>query len=257
MLNSFNWNTKNFNLQDSDIKQYLYNNTEYSESLSSSYFDYSKKMLNRIANNLPYIYKTKGTATSIDLLRTLFGIPSELVNIREYGSNDSLVNRDNYFDYEDIVYLTNFDKNQFINFDYSNNDYSYVNTFNTKIITQIDTNLYSPHFYVVTSSIEYAEEFTGFKTFELGFKFKTKNYDLNDKIPIVKKIRNNKIDWQIYIKKTKQSESGILIFDLHPFESQFTSSIKSDELPFLNGNFYTTMISRKILKNTVLIINRL
>lgn len=248
LLNSFNWNTTNFNFQSSEIKQYLFDNTEYSESLSSSYFDYGKKILNRIANNLPIIYKTKGTATSLDLLRTLFGIPSELINIREYGSSDLLVNKQNYFDYEDIVYLTNFDGDQFINFNITSSDYSYVKNYWYDVKKQLGSSVLPPRYYQLTSSRAISEEFTGFKTFELGFRFKIKDYDVNNKIPIVKKIRNNKIDWQIYIKKTKQNESGILIFDLHPYESEYTSSIRTEELPFLNGSFYTMMVTRDELE---------
>lgn len=248
LLNSFNWNTTNFNFQDSDIKQYLYNNTEYPELLSSSYFDYGKKILNRIANNLPILYKTKGTSTSLDLLRSLFGIPSELINIREYGSNDLLVNKQNYFDYEDIVYLTKFDNDQYLNFNITSSDYSYVRNYWFDIVNQSGFFSNPPRYFQKTSSRAIVEEFTGFKTFELGFKFKDKNYNLNSKIPLVKKVRNNKIDWQIYIKKTKQNESGILVFDLHPFESEYTSSIQSDELPFLNGNFYSLMITRDELE---------
>lgn len=238
LLNSFSWNTNNFKFQNSNISQYLFNNSEISSSLSSSYFDYGKKILNRFANNLPYIYKTKGTATSLDLIRSLFGIPSELIQLREYGSTDVNVNRQNYYDFEDIIYLTRIKDDRYIKFDYVHDDYTFI-TGSTLDYSGSSAGIF-------TSSREQTEIFTGYDTFEASFRFKSTNYKFNDKIPIVKKIRNNKIDWQVYIKKTQQTESGILIFDLHPPESSFTSSIVLDELPYLNGNVFTFMISRDI-----------
>lgn len=238
LLNSFSWNTNNFKFQNSGISQYLFDNTEISSSLSSSYFDYGKKILNRFANNLPYIYKTKGTSTSLDLIRSLFGIPSELIQLREYGSTDVNVNRQNYYDFEDIVYMTRIKDDRYIKFDYTDDEYTYITgpTFNYSGSAPT----------IFTSSRAQSEVFTGYDTFETSFRFKSIDYKFNDKIPIVKKIRNNKIDWQVYIKKTQQSESGVLIFDLHPPESNFTSSIKLDELPYLNGDVFTFMISRDI-----------
>ncbi len=42
----------------------------------------------RVLNALPQIYKTKGTEESIKLLLSCYGIPSNLLDIREYGNND-------------------------------------------------------------------------------------------------------------------------------------------------------------------------
>lgn len=238
LLNSFSWNTNNFKFQNSGISQYLFDNTEISSSLSSSYFDYGKKILNRFANNLPYIYKTKGTSTSLDLIRSLFGIPSELIQLREYGSTDVNVNRQNYYDFEDIIYLTRIKDGRYIKFDYTDPEY----------VSVVGDPLYysGSQANTFTSSRSQTEEFRGYDTFEASFRFKSKDYNFNDKIPIVRKIRNNKIDWEVYIRKTQQAESGVLIYDLHPPESNATSSIKLDELPYLNGNIFTFMISRDI-----------
>jgi hypothetical protein len=45
----------------------------------------SKEVWRRILNNLPYIYKTKGTSRSIKALLSAYGIPQTLLYIREYG----------------------------------------------------------------------------------------------------------------------------------------------------------------------------
>ena len=243
LLNSFSWDTDNFKFQNSNITQYLFDQSQHSGSLSSSYFDYGKRILNRFANNLPYIYKTKGTANSLELITSLFGIPTGLVQLREYGSTDVNVNRINYFDFESIVYLINIDSDKYITFNYSGSEYKYIQQPEYTITNSSSV----AHYYHVTSSRNINEVFNGFNTFELSFRFTDKNYYVDDIIPIVSKIRNEHVDWRVYIKKTRQTESGILIFDFHPLESKFTSSFKADELPYLNGNLFTFMITRDVV----------
>jgi hypothetical protein len=48
--------------------------------------DRNKLIWKRILNTLPFIYKTKGTAASINALISCFGIPKNLLKIKEYGS---------------------------------------------------------------------------------------------------------------------------------------------------------------------------
>lgn len=50
--------------------------------------DRTRAIRSRVLNSLPQIYKTKGTEESIKLLLSCYGIPSNLLDIREYGSND-------------------------------------------------------------------------------------------------------------------------------------------------------------------------
>jgi len=45
----------------------------------------TKEVWRRLINNLPYLYKTKGTARSIKALLTCYGIPTTILNIKEYG----------------------------------------------------------------------------------------------------------------------------------------------------------------------------
>jgi len=49
----------------------------------------TKEVWRRIFNNLPYIYKTKGTARGIKALLSAYGIPQTLLTIREYGGPDN------------------------------------------------------------------------------------------------------------------------------------------------------------------------
>ena len=236
LLNSFSWNIDIDKFTQSDLNQLYFNNTNIIGYNSASYFDYTKSILNRFANNISAIYKTKGTSNSFEMIRTLFGIPSGLLNIKEYGSADTFSNRDNYFTFDDIIYMTDFKDNNYLNFEHTSSDFTYVTS--SYFASGSNVNLF-------TSSIQYSSRFTGISTLEFSFRFKSKNYNFNDKIPLFSKRRNGKSDWNLYVKKTKQEESGLLVFDLHTPESGITSSLVSEELPLLNGNIFTLMLKRE------------
>jgi hypothetical protein len=239
LLNSLSWDKTNVKFNRSGINQLLFNNTETTGSLSSSYFDYAKSIFNRTVNNLSYIYKTKGNARSFDLIRSIFGISSDLIDIKEYTSPSVLINRNVYYDYDDIIYATKFDFDQYIKFNFDNPDYEYVLTSQW---TSGSTSLVGAT--QVTQS--YLEVFNGISTIEASFRITDYNrYTYKDKIPLIKKLRNKSVDWQVYLYKTKQEQSGKLIFELTPKEILTTSSLTSIELPYLNGDFYTFMIRRQ------------
>jgi hypothetical protein len=90
------------------------------------------------------------------------------------------------------------------------------------------------------------EIFTGVSTVETTFRLdQPTRYDFQDRMPIIKKLRNKKVDWQVYLKKSKQKQSANLIFELTPIEAGITSSISTIELPYLNGDFFTFMVTRE------------
>jgi hypothetical protein len=239
LLNSLSWNKTNVKFNRSGINQLLFNNTETTGSLSASYFDYAKSIFNRTANNLNYIYKTKGNARSFDLIRSIFGISSDLIDVKEYTIPSVLINQNVYYDYDDIIYATKFESDQFIKFDFKNQDYKYILSSQW---TSGSTSLVGAT--QVTQS--YLEVFDGISTIEASFRITDYDqYTYKDKIPLIKKLRNNSIDWQVYLYKTQQEQSGKLIFELTPIETLSTSSLTSIELPYLNGDFYTFMIRRQ------------
>jgi len=57
----------------------------------------------RVLNNLPYIYKSKGTARSIKALLSCYGIPSLFLKIREYGG-PTVVESPNKYEAERFIY---------------------------------------------------------------------------------------------------------------------------------------------------------
>ena len=57
----------------------------------------------RVLNNLPYIYKSKGTSRSIKALLACYGIPSVFLKIREYGG-PTVVDSPNKYETERFIY---------------------------------------------------------------------------------------------------------------------------------------------------------
>jgi len=45
----------------------------------------TKMVWRRIVNNLPYLYKTKGTIRSVRALLSIYGVPQTLISVKEYG----------------------------------------------------------------------------------------------------------------------------------------------------------------------------
>ena len=122
LLNNFNWDVTNFKFNKSDVNQLLFNNTQTTGTLSSSYFDYAKSIFNRITNNLSYIYKTKGTSTSFNLMQSIFGISTELIDVVEYSSPNILINKQQYYDFDDIIYATKYEEDQYIKFNFTGSE---------------------------------------------------------------------------------------------------------------------------------------
>jgi hypothetical protein len=87
---SFGWNLQNTR-QLGDIWQYkLGKNATGSYEQTGSLFSISQEdqtfgIWRRIVNNLPYLYKTKGTERSVKALLSIYGIPSTILSIKEYG----------------------------------------------------------------------------------------------------------------------------------------------------------------------------
>lgn len=90
VADSFGWKLTNSKKKDS-LWQYvtgLNANGNYLQSGSLptiSTEQYTLEIWNRIVNNLPYLLKTKGTRRSIQALMSCYGIPSTIINIKEYG----------------------------------------------------------------------------------------------------------------------------------------------------------------------------
>lgn len=87
---SFGWNLQNTR-QLSDLWLYQLgtsNSGSYASTgsmFSLSHKDQTQQVWRRIVNNLPYLYKTKGTTRSVKAIMSMYGIPQTLISIKEYG----------------------------------------------------------------------------------------------------------------------------------------------------------------------------
>ena len=73
--------------------------------------DYSNKVINNVLNNINYLYKTKGTQNSIKALLNCYGLPSNVLRIKEGQSNsleydDSILSNDAIISPIDVFNLT-------------------------------------------------------------------------------------------------------------------------------------------------------
>lgn len=59
--------------------------------------DINKEILKRIYHNLPYLLKTKGTERGLKALLACYGIPSTILRINEFGSNDKLASTEDFY----------------------------------------------------------------------------------------------------------------------------------------------------------------
>lgn len=91
MLQSLGWDTEiskdnlplllsSFSKSDFDVESPL-----YSKARSFSEEERNQVIWKRILNSLPYIYKTKGTEASLNALISCFGVPKNIIKIKEYG----------------------------------------------------------------------------------------------------------------------------------------------------------------------------
>jgi hypothetical protein len=63
--------------------------TTVGKQYSKSEEERTKEVWRRVFNNLPYIYKSKGTARGVKALLAAYGIPQTLLSIREFGGPDN------------------------------------------------------------------------------------------------------------------------------------------------------------------------
>lgn len=106
MLETFGWKLDDTLEQANMVNNFLTSENGGVDSMSAE--DRVKAIRNRILLNLPKIYKTKGTEAAVKLLLSCYGIPSTLLNIREYGGVDQHNDGATYTQYEKI-FMRQFD----------------------------------------------------------------------------------------------------------------------------------------------------
>ena len=101
MLDSFGWNSEDLLDQGTLVDNFL-NADQISGLNTLSSEERIKEIRNRILITLPKIYKTKGTDAAVKLILSCYGIPSTLLNVREYGGVNYESENASYTQYEKI-----------------------------------------------------------------------------------------------------------------------------------------------------------
>ena len=141
---------------------------------SISLNDQTKIVWKRILSNLPAIYKTKGTQESIKYILSCYGIPDNLITIKEFGGGYTQPDIDAWNDvFENEYYL-----------EFIGNDNEYVRIDNVPTHKSIDFKV---------STI--AEEYNQYNLIELYSKFDS----VGDKVMSVGFIKGFRESGQVYI----------------------------------------------------------
>ena len=185
--------------------------TTISKYYSKSEEERTKEVWRRILNNLPYIYKTKGTARGIKALLAAYGIPQTILSIREYGGPDNadlgIVPRS---EWEKHTYYLNFvgSKRQPVTSSYVRIPWEKVNNQN--------------------NTWQYPDTLT--------FRWKmepSKFYDYadNEKQTILQKVSGSRVDWFVTINRSgSASDKGELKFWIGDGTTYKTASISDEYL---------------------------
>ena len=173
---------------------------------------------NRILKNLPLIYKSKGTRASVDLLLSCYGIPSSLLNIREYGGYTH--SSTGSYDFYERAYLYTWNSkfpNDMFTLDGINNAKSYMFkvSFNDPLYyAKADDNILigavnqtSPGIYPMSSSLSGSGE------------------------------------WAIGFTRTNTNNSGTIYFRIG-YDGNEVFKLESSEFSLFDGNVYSILLRK-------------
>ena len=171
MLASFGWNMQS-SVNDATLSTNYLSGTNY-----ASIADKSNIINNRILNSLPAILKAKGTVESVNLLLNCYGVPRNIINVREFGS---------YSDVSQSLYT--FNKNVYL------------------LNMNLDSYITTPY----TSSIQTVE-------FKFAFSNRySKSYGLQSQIDLLNKYPDSMSpsDYRVYAYKENYVNNGKIIFSI-------------------------------------------
>lgn len=128
LLNSFGWNTSTDFANKSLVSNYLNSSNSGSQSISAK--DKNEMIWKRILDTLPYIYKTKGTGECINLLMSCYGIPLNILSIREFGGAKIETSKVSSYLYDEKYFFTKYNSNnEYVTLPYSDGAKSLEFTF--------------------------------------------------------------------------------------------------------------------------------
>ncbi len=117
VLKSFNWDAKNL-ASDSKLWEYTFGTEANSKSAKSR----TSEVWRRIANNIPYLLKHKGTRRGIYALLACYGIPSSNLSILEFGGPEVTETNKSKLVYDNLTTALKFNNGAAIELDWKNTD---------------------------------------------------------------------------------------------------------------------------------------
>jgi hypothetical protein len=162
--------------------------TTVGKDLTKSYEERTKEVWRRILNNLPYIYKSKGTARGVKALLAAYGIPQTLLSIREFGGPD---NAD-----LGVIPRTEWEKHTY-----------YFNFFGSFPVPTTNRYIYVPWERVtnITNTQQYPDTVTFRWKMEPEFAYK---YTGNSTQTLLQKQSGSRVDWFVTMDKNSGTDLG-------------------------------------------------
>jgi len=122
VLKSFNWDAKNLE-SDSKLWQYAFGvDSNGNQKTANPAKTRTSEVWRRIANNLPYLLKHKGTRRGVYALLACYGIPSSNLSILEFGGPDVTTGPKSKLIYDTITTVLNFNDTTSVSMDWRTTD---------------------------------------------------------------------------------------------------------------------------------------
>ena len=212
MLETFGWKLDD-SLEQTDLLNNYLNNDQLGGLNGMSAEERLKTIRNRLLQNLPSIYKSKGTDEAVQLILSCYGIPSTLLSVREYGGVDYDDPQASYTHYE-RVYMRQWDTS------------SKYDTYELQIPS-------GSHTYLFKMSIDDSTPYMyGKEQFLFG------RVEDSDKTSL-----SGSGEWAVGFVRTKHKNSGQIFFRIG-YKDQEKFKIYSPEVPIFDGNIYSIMLRR-------------
>jgi hypothetical protein len=180
--------------------------------------DVTEEIWNRLSNNYMYLYKSKGTSKAIYSLLNCYGIPSNLVQIREFGGP--------YASADNQVYVQQF------------TDFTHVIEFTSSAHIKIPW---------IQSIVTGSERFPD----SIELKFRTTEQCLSMSLLEIESEESPGYGVKLNVNHVN-NEYGYLSLDLYT-PSSGDLIITSSTFPLLNGEYYNVMLNRGIASDSLAI----
>lgn len=212
MLETFGWDVGD-SLEQTDLLNNFLTSDQVAGLNSMSAEDRLKTIRNRILQNLPAIYKAKGTDEAVQLILGCYGIPSPLLSIREYGGVNYTDPTAAYTLYE-RVYMRQWDTS------------SRYDSYDLQVPT-------GSHTYLFKINLDDSTPYTyGNEQILFGRVQDSSNTSLS-----------GSGEWSVGFVRIPKKNTGQIFFQIG-YKGQPSFKIYSPDFPLFDGTIYSVMVRR-------------